>query len=68
MPKKFVDDLTPESRFKQIAAILAIGVVRCQRRLRNMPSATEQETPESSPRGLEVSGQTRLCVSRRIGG
>ena len=68
MPKKFVDELPPESRFKQIAAILAIGVIRCQRRQRTVPPATEQETLESSPRGLEVSGQTRLCVSRRIGG
>jgi hypothetical protein len=68
MPEPLFDELTPESRFKQIAAILAAGVVRRQRRQRSVPPAIDRETPESSPPGLEVFGRTRLCVSRRIGG
>lgn len=68
MPKPPLDDLTPEQRFKQIAAILAKGVIRCQRRLRDTASPPEQVSSEPSPGGLEVPGKTRLSVSRCIGG
>lgn len=68
MPKTPLDELTPEQRFQQIAAILAKGVIRCQRRLRDAESSPEQVSSESSPRGLEVPGKTRLSVSRCIGG
>lgn len=68
MPKTPLDDLTPEQRFQQIAAILAKGVIRCQRRLRDAASSPEQVSSESLPRGLEVPGKTRLSVSRYIGG
>jgi len=68
MPKTPLTDLTPDQRFKQIAAILAKGVIRCKWHLRALASAPEQVSSESSPRGLEVSGQTRLSVSRGICG
>jgi hypothetical protein len=68
MPKTPLVELTPDQRFKQIAAILAKGVVRCKRHLRAAASASEQVSSESSPRGLEVPGKTRLSVSRCIGG
>ena len=68
MPKTPLIDLTPEQRFKQIPAILAKGVIRCKRHLRAAASAPEQVSSESSPRGLEVPGKTRLSVSRCIGG
>ena len=68
MPKTPLDELTPEQRFQQIAAILAKGVLRCQHRLREAASAPEQVSSESSPCGLEVPGKTRLSMSRCIGG
>ena len=68
MPNPRFDEPTPEQRFQQIAAILAVGVIRRQLQLRRPPSAIDQKTSDSSPLGLEVSGRTRLCVSRRIGG
>lgn len=68
MPKTPLVELTPEQRFTKIAAILAKGVIRCQRRLRDAASSPGQISSESSPRGLEVSGKTRLSVSRCIGG
>ena len=68
MPNSSVDELTPEQRFKQVAAILAKGVIRCQRHLRAAASASENVSSEFSPGGLEVPGQTRLSVSRGVGG
>jgi len=68
MPKTPLDESTPEQRFKQVAAILAKGVIRCKRHLRAAASSPEQVSSESSPRGLEVPGKTRLSVSRCIGG
>lgn len=68
MSKTPIAELTPEQRFQQIAAILAKGVLRCQRHLRVAASFPEQVSSESSPGGLEVPGKTRLSVSRCIGG
>jgi hypothetical protein len=68
MPKPLLAELTPDQRLKQIAAILAKGIIRCKRHLRAVASAPEQVSTESSPRGLEVPGKTRLSVSRCIGG
>jgi hypothetical protein len=68
VPKTPIDELTPEQRLQQIAAILAKGVIRCQRRLRDAASAPKQVSSESSPRGLEIPGKTRLSMSRCIGG
>ena len=60
-------ELTVDQRLKQVAAILARGVRRYHRRLRRSESRPEKEAPESSPAGLEVPGNPRLSVSRRIG-
>ena len=68
MPKSPPTELTPDQRFKQVAAILAKGVVRYQRLVLRNESQSDEETPESSPGGLEVPGETRLSVSRRISG
>jgi len=68
MPKLPVTDLTPDQRFKQIAAILAKGVVRHQRSVRRGESRSGDNSSETSPVGLEVPGKTRLSVSRCIGG
>ena len=68
MPKTLLSKLTPDQRFNQIAAILAKGVVRYQRSVRRSESGPDEESRESSLGGLEVPGETRLSVSRRIGG
>jgi hypothetical protein len=68
MPNPPLDEMTPEQRFKQIAAILAKGVIRCQRNLRAKAPSANQVSSEFSPRDLEVPGKTRLSVSRCIGG
>ena len=68
MPQTPLVKLTPDQRFKQAAAILAKGVVRYQRSVRRSESRPEEKSPESSPGGLEVPGETRLSESRRIGG
>lgn len=68
MPKTPLVELTPEQRFQQIAAILAKGVIRCKQQLRAIAAGSTNISSEPSPRGLEVSGNTRLSVSRCIGG
>lgn len=68
MPKSPFTDLPPDQRFKQVAAILAKGVMRHQRSVRRGESRTGAESHETSPAGLEVPGKTRLSVSRSIGG
>ena len=68
MPKSPITDLTPDQRFKQVAAILAKGVIRHQRSVRRGESRSGEKPPEISPDGLEVPGKTRLSVSRCIGG
>ena len=60
-------ELTPDQRLHQLAAILARGVQRYHRRLRRSESHPEKEVPESGTNGLEVHGDPRLSVSRRIG-
>lgn len=60
-------ELTADQRLRQLAAILVRGVRRYHRCLRRSESRPEKEVPESSPAGLEVPGNPRLSVSRRIG-
>jgi hypothetical protein len=67
MPKTPLDELTPEQRFQQIAAILAKGVTRCKRHLAIQTQVPSQTPSNSSRLGLEVRGEPRLSVSR-VGG
>lgn len=60
-------ELSADQRLEQLAAILARGVQRYYRRLRRSESRPEKEVQEISPAGLEVHGDPRLSVSRRIG-
>ena len=64
MPRTPITDPTPDQRFKQIAAILAKGVLRYQKQLRR----SAELSSESRADGLEVPGETRLSVSRRTQG
>ncbi|MGE3779009.1 MAG: hypothetical protein AB7F89_17625, partial [Pirellulaceae bacterium] len=60
----------PDQRRQQVAAILARGVLRFQRLVhRSASQSTAEESPlENAPTDLEVLGETRLSVSRPIGG
>ncbi len=66
MPDSATSELTADQRLQQLAAILARGVRRYHQRLRRSESRPE-ETPKSSPDGLEVPGDSRLSGSRRFG-
>ena len=55
-------DLSPDHRRRQVASILAKGVIRWWKRAR---TARFMHAPRSSPsteKGLEVSAETRLSV------
>ncbi len=60
-------ELSPEERRRHVAELLARGVLRRQRLLRTSGPRPAAISLESGPTGLEVSGETRLSVSRRIG-
>jgi hypothetical protein len=60
--------LTAEQRRQAVAAILARGVVRCHRRMRQLDSAHGENSPDFSPGCLEVLRETRLSVSERTTG
>jgi hypothetical protein len=59
--------LTAEQRYKAVAAILAQGVLRYHRRIRQLESAPEN-SQNFSPEGLEVLEKPRLSVSERTRG
>lgn len=59
MPKS--PDLTPDQRFRQIAAILARGVRRHRQLKRRYESSKSEQSVDD---GLEVLGETRLSVAR----
>lgn len=61
-------ELTPDQRFKQVAAILAKSVVRHQRSVRRSESRPDDKSPESSSGGLEVPDKTRFSVSNCTAG
>lgn len=58
-----VSELTPEQRFQQIAALLAKGVVRCQRRRSLVASPSGSDQHERAIDGLDASADSRLSVS-----
>jgi hypothetical protein len=60
-------DLTAEQRFKQAAALLARGVRRYVTDLRRTAPLPASKTPEIPANCLEVSPNSRLSGSRRIG-
>ena len=60
--------LTAEQRCQAVAAILARGVLRYHRHIRPPDSGPGENSPDSSPGGLEVLAETRLSVSERTTG
>jgi hypothetical protein len=67
MPESGTSELAPHARLEQIASILARGVRRFKQSALRCHVAADKELSEFSPRGLEVSGDSRLSESRRIG-
>ncbi|MFN3189144.1 MAG: hypothetical protein ACE361_01370 [Aureliella sp.] len=63
MPCVPVSELTPEQRFQQIAALLAKGVIRCQRQLRAEGRPSGDDRPNRPANVLEDPDESRLSVS-----
>jgi hypothetical protein len=57
--------LSPDERFREVAAILASGVRRLRDRAALAAEVDQKNLPKSSPDGLEVPAETRLSV--RVG-
>ena len=57
--------LSPEERFREVAGILAAGILRLPQRSALFPENAEKNVAESSPDGLELPAETRLSV--RVG-
>lgn len=58
-------DLSPADRRREIASILARGVIRWHRRARSAGIIDTEKSPPSGESGLELSGKTRLSVGTR---
>jgi hypothetical protein len=57
--------VSPDERFREVAGILAAGVLRLWQRSALSTENRKENEPESSPDGLEVPAQMRLSV--RVG-
>jgi len=55
--------LSPDERFREIAAILAAGVLRLHQRSVLSLKKTENNLAKVPPNGLEVPAEMRLSVS-----
>jgi hypothetical protein len=60
-------DLTPQQRLAQVAAILALGALRLKRATIIEQSNAPEELSESAQGGLESGANPRLSESRRFG-
>jgi hypothetical protein len=65
MPEHPIDELTPTQGHSEIAAILAMGLLRYLRRVRLTPPP---EPPESEQNSLDVCRETRLIGRHGSGG
>ena len=54
--------LSPDDRLREVAVILAVGVIRLRRRVALRPDETLENLAESSAAGLEVLNETVLSV------
>ena len=57
--------LSPDERFREVAAILAAGITRLRQSSALPSENTKKNRAESPPDSLEVPGETRLSV--RVG-
>ena len=61
-------ELSPDQRLSELAGILAVGIVRLSARSNDSPGSAAIRTTiplEAGPHGLELSGTSRLTVTRR---
>ena len=56
------DEMTPDDRFREIAVLLAKGVLRARKRRNPTPGPSPGKLPESAAQGLDVPRDTRLSV------
>lgn len=63
MPKRTDAPLDPAERRRQVASILARGVVRWRRHVKAAGISDSQESPPAAENRLELSRETRLSVS-----
>lgn len=63
MPKRTDAPLEPAERRRQVASILARGVIRWRRRANATGISDAQESPPAAENRLELSRKTRLSVS-----
>jgi hypothetical protein len=54
--------MTPEQRLREVASILAVGVLRLRDRAALPPADKEENAAESPAAGLEVPDETVLSV------
>ena len=59
--------MTPEERRREIAALLARGVLRLRRTPSSRPSRASEKSAESSLDSLEEGAKTRLHVNTKRG-
>lgn len=65
MPPNCPSDLPPADRRREVASILARGVIRWRRRAKAAGIIDAQKFPPSGETRLELSGETRLSVGTR---
>ena len=63
MPKRTDAPLDPAERRRQVASILARGVVRWRRQMKATTISDAQESAPAGEKRLELSRETRLSVS-----
>ena len=63
MPTRTDAPLSPADRRRQVASILAKGIIRWRRRAKSAGIINATESPQNADTGLELSGETRLSVS-----
>ncbi len=65
MPSDHTPDVSPSERRREVASILARGVIRWRRRAITAGIIDTQKSPPSSKTRLELSGDPRLSVGTR---
>lgn len=65
MPTRTEAPLDPAERRRQIASVLAKGVIRWCRRVKATEISAAQESRQNSETRLELSGETPLSVGTR---
>ena len=60
-------DLTPDQRRREVARLLAAGLLRFRRGILR-PTFADSESPSRAPQPLDVRGESRLNAATRAAG